>query len=174
MIKKNLSSALLLSLSISAHVHAGEQMDKILSRVEGTYELIEWDDAGKKYLPPTVSARYVIRDGAITWVSYKNSDGKQVNNALYGSYKLTETSFSYGYSNWLEVTTEGSDTKVSREFKPDMASMNLPNMRTLMISVEGNVVRASAGNNIFEFREDGFEQTNKSSGFTRKYRRVVK
>lgn len=172
MIKKILPVAL--ALLMSAHAHAGERMDKILSKVEGTYELIEWDDAGKKYVPPVVSARYVIRDGAITWVSYKNSEGKQVNNALYGSYKLTETSFSYGYSHWLEITTEGADTKVSREFKPDMASMNLPNMRTLTISVEDNVVRASAGNNVFEFRDDGFEQTNKSSGFTRKYRRVTK
>lgn len=172
MIKKILPVAL--ALLMSAHAHAGERMDKILSKVEGTYELIEWDDAGKKYIPPAVSARYVIRDGAITWVSYKNSEGKQVNNALYGSYKLTETSFSYGYSHWLEITTEGADTKVSREFKPDMASMNLPNMRTLTISVEDNVVRASAGNNVFEFRDDGFEQTNKSSGFTRKYRRVTK
>ena len=164
----------LLLLLVSIQAHASEKLDKIIARLEGTYEMIEWDDAGKKFFPPEVSARYVIRDGSIMWIAHKNSDGKRNSNAHYGSYLLTETSFAYGYNNWLEVSVEGDETKISWDPKPEMKSLTLPAMRTFSLSFENNLLRASAGNIYLEFREDGFDFVNKVSGFVRKYRRITK
>lgn len=171
--KKILFSSLLLLLA-SSHSHATEALDKIIARLEGTYEMTEWDDAGKKLFPPAVSARYVIRDGSVMWIAHKNVDGKRNSTAQYGSYTLTETSFAYGYNNWLEVSMEGDSTKASWDPKPEMKAMTLPAMRNFSLSFENNVLRATAGNIYFEFREDGFDYTNKTSGFVRKYRRITK
>lgn len=170
--KKILLSCLL--LLASSQGYASEKLNKIIARLEGTYELIEWDDAGKKLFPPAVSARYVIRDGSVMWIAHKTADNKQTSTALYGSYTLTETSFAYGYNNWLEVSAEGYSTKVSRDPKSEMKDMTLPAMRSFSLSLENDVLRASAGNNYFEFREDGFDYVNKVSGFVRKYRRIAK
>jgi hypothetical protein len=172
-VKKILFSPLFLLL-ISMQAQASEKLDKIVARLEGTYEMIEWDDAGKKLFPPAVSARYVIRDGSIMWIAHKNADGKRSSNAHYGSYTLTETSFAYGYGNWLEVNVEGDETTASWDPKPEMKSLTLPAMRSYSLSFENNLLRASAGNIYLEFREDGFDFVNKASGFIRKYRRVTK
>ena len=54
-----LLSALLLLSTLPAS--AADKLAEIRAKVEGTYELIEWEDGGVKLTPPEVAARYVIR-----------------------------------------------------------------------------------------------------------------
>ncbi len=164
-----LSALLLLSVLPAS---AADKLSEIRSKIEGTYELIEWDDAGVKLTPPDVAARYVIRDGKVTWIAHKNAGGKLVSNAQYGDYVLGENVFAYGYGEWLEVVVEDGQTRVSREPKAEMKSLTLPTMRTFTLTLDKGIVRAVAGPASFEFREDGMDYTHKTSGFTRKYKRV--
>ncbi len=164
-----LSALLLLSVLPAS---ATDKLSEIRSKIEGTYELIEWDDAGVKLTPPEVAARYVIRDGKVTWIAHKNAGGKLVSNAQYGDYVLGENVFAYGYGEWLEVVVEDGQTRVSREPKAEMKSLTLPTMRTFTLTLDKGIVRAVAGPASFEFREDGMDYTHKTSGFTRKYKRV--
>ena len=164
-----LSALLLLSVLPAS---AADKLSEIRSKIEGTYELIEWDDAGVKLTPPEVAARYVIRDGKVTWIAHKNAGGKLVSNAQYGDYVLGENVFAYGYGEWLEVIVEDGQTRVSREPKAEMKSLTLPTMRTFTLTLDKGIVRAVAGPASFEFREDGMDYTHKTSGFTRKYKRV--
>ncbi len=164
-----LSALLLLSVLPAS---ATDKLSEIRSKIEGTYELIEWDDAGVKLTPPDVAARYVIRDGKVTWIAHKNAGGKLVSNAQYGDYVLGENVFAYGYGEWLEVVIEDGQTRVSREPKAEMKSLTLPTMRTFTLTLDKGIVRAVAGPASFEFREDGMDYTHKTSGFTRKYKRV--
>ncbi len=164
-----LSALLLLSVLPAS---ATDKLSEIRSKIEGTYELIEWDDAGVKLTPPDVAARYVIRDGKVTWIAHKNAGGKLVSNAQYGDYVLGENVFAYGYGEWLEVVVEDGQTRVSREPKAEMKSLTLPTMRTFTLTLDKGIVRAVAGPASFEFREDGMDYTHKTSGFTRKYKRV--
>ena len=163
-------SALFLLSSLPAL--AADKFAEIRARIEGTYELIEWDDAGVKLTPPAVAARYVIRDGKVTWIAHKDVGSKKVSTAQYGDYVLSENVFAYGYGEWLEVVIDGDKQQISREPKPDLKAMTLPSMRTFTLTLENGVVRAVAGPASFEFREDGLDYTHKTSGFTRKYRRV--
>jgi hypothetical protein len=160
MIKKILLLPALLLLS-SLTASAADKLSDIRSKIEGTYELIEWDDAGVKLTPPQVAARYIIRDGKVTWISHKNANGKLMSNALYG-----------GYGEWLEVVVEDGQTRVSREPKPDMKSLTLPTMRTLALTLENGVVHAVGTTTRFEFRDEGMTQINTNSGYARKYKRV--
>lgn len=164
----------LLCLLLLSHlpVSATDKLADLRSKIEGTYELIEWDDAGVKLLPPQVAARYIIRDGKVTWISHKNANGKLMSNALYGDFVLSENTFAYGYGEWLEVVVEDGQTRVSRDPKPDMKSLTLPAMRSLALTLENGVVHAIGANTRFEFREDGMTQTNTNSGYARKYKRV--
>jgi len=171
MMKNNLLLSTLLLLS-SLTASAADKLTEIRSKIEGTYELIEWDDAGVKLTPPDVAARYIIRDGKVTWISHKNAHGKLMSNALYGDYVLGESTFAYGYGEWLEVVVEDGQTRVSREPKPDMKSLTLPTMRTLALTLENGVVHAIGTTTRFEFRDEGMTQTNTNSGYARKYRRV--
>ena len=95
-----------------------------------------------------------------------------MSNALYGDYVLGESVFAYGYGEWLEVTVEGGQTRVSREPKPDMKSLTLPTMRTLVLTLDNGVVLAVGATTRFEFREEGMIQINTNSGYARKYKRV--
>ncbi len=165
-----LLSALFLLSALPAT--AADKFAEIRAKIEGTYELTEWDDAGVKLTPPEVAARFVIRDGKVTWIAHKNADGKMVSNAQYGDYVLGESVFAYGYGEWLEVIVEDGKTYVSREPKPDLKSLTLPTMRTFTLTLDKGVVRAVAGPASFEFRDDGMDYTHKTSGFTRKYKRV--
>ena len=164
----------LLCLLLLSHlpVSATDKLTDLRSKIEGTYELIEWDDAGVKLLPPQVAARYIIRDGKVTWISHKNANGKLMSNALYGDFVVSENTFAYGYGEWLEVVVEDGQTRVSRDPKPDMKSLTLPAMRSLALTLENGVVHATGANTRFEFREDGMTQTNTNSGYARKYKRV--
>lgn len=166
----SLLSALLVLCALPAA--AADKLTEIRSKIEGTYELIEWDDAGVKLTPPEVAARYIIRDGKVTWISHKNANGKLMSNALYGDYVMGENVFAYGYGEWLEVVVEEGQTRVSRDPKPDMKSLTLPTMRTLTLTLENGVVHAVGGTTRFEFRDDGMTQTNTNSGYARKYKRV--
>ena len=165
---------LLLSLLLLSHlpVSATDKLTDLRSKIEGTYELIEWDDAGVKLQPPQVAARYIIRDGKVTWISHKNANGKLMSNALYGDFVLSENTFAYGYGEWLEVVIEDGQTRVSRDPKPDMKSLTLPAMRSLALTLENGVVHATGANTRFEFRDEGMTQTNTNSGYARKYKRV--
>ncbi len=165
-----LLSALFLLAALPAS--AADKFAEIRAKIEGTYELIEWDDAGVKLKPPEVEGRYVIRDGKVTWISHKNAGGKMVSNALYGDYVLGESVFAYGYGEWLEVVVEDGQTQVSREPKPDMKSLTLPTMRTLVLTLENGVVRAVGATTTFEFRDEGMIQINTKSGYARKYKRA--
>ncbi len=169
--KKSLLFALL-SLVSSLPAVAGDTLAEIRAKIEGTYELTEWDDAGVKLTPPAVVARYVIRDGKVTWIAHKNTGGKQVSTAQYGDYVLSENVFAYGYGEWLEAIIDGDRQQVSREPKQDLKAMTLPSMRTFTLTLDKGIVRAVAGPASFEFRDDGLDYTHKTSGFTRKYRRV--
>ncbi len=151
---------------------AADKFTEIRAKVEGTYELIEWDDGEAKLTPPEVAARYIIRDGKVTWISHKQTGNKLMSNALYGDYRLDESTFAYGYGEWLEVIVEDGKTRISRDPKPDMKSLTLPAMRTLALTLDNGIVRAVGGITRFEFREDGMDQTNTNSGYTRKYKRV--
>jgi len=169
--KKNrlLCAALLLS---SLTASAADKLSDIREKIEGTYELIEWDEAGVKLTPPQVAARYIIRDGKVTWISHKHANGKQISNALYGDFVLSESAFAYGYGEWLEVVVDQGQTHMSRDPKPDMKSLTLPAMRSMTLTLDNGVVQAIGASTRMEFREDGMTQTNTNSGYARKYKRV--
>ena len=165
-----LLSALFLVSALPAS--AADKFAEIRAKIEGTYDLVEWEDAGVKLTPPEVAARYIIRDGKVTWISHKNVNGKLMSNALYGDYVLGESVFAYGYGEWLEVSVEDGQTRVSRDPKPDMKSLTLPTMRTLVLTLENGVVNAVGATTRIEFRDDGMTQLNTNSGYARKYKRV--
>lgn len=172
LMKNNLLLSTALSLLIAIPVLAADKMATLRAKIEGTYELTEWDDAGIKLTPPAVAARFVIRDGKLTWIAHKKVGDKQVSTAQYGDYVLSENVFAYGYGEWLEAVIEGEHQHVSREAKQEMKAMTLPSMRSFTLTLENNIVRAVAGPASFEFRDDGLDYTHKTSGFTRRYRRV--
>lgn len=163
-----------LALCSALPAAAADKFTEIRAKIEGTYDLTEWEDGGVTLTPPEVAARFVIRDGKVTWIAHKNEGGKLTSNAQYGDYVLGESVFAYGYGEWLEVVVEQGQTRVSRDPKPEMKSLTLPTMRTFTLTLEKGVVRAVAGAASFEFRDDGMDYTNKNSGFVRRYKRVAK
>ena len=59
---------LIASLSFAQSV---PNIEKIKSLIEGSYNLVEWVDGETQLSPPAVSARFIIKDGIVTWtVSY--------------------------------------------------------------------------------------------------------
>ena len=140
--------------------------------IEGSYELTEWTDGGVTLTPPAVSGRYVIRDGLVTWVVHKASDGRELTNAYLGSYQLTSTTFSYGYGNRFSFSTDGQSFRVDRQSPPGFEDMALPRMREFTLKEEGGVLKASYKSARFEFSRDGVIYIDDISKAVRKYRRI--
>ena len=140
--------------------------------IEGSYELIEWTDGSVTLTPPAISGRYVIRDGVVTWVVHKSSGGRELTNAYLGSYKLTETTYSYGYGNRFTFSSDGQSFKVDRQSPPGFEDMMLPRMREFSLTEEGGVLRAGYKSARFEFSPEGLTYVDDISKAVRKYRRI--
>ncbi len=143
------------------------------SLIEGSYELIEWTDGEITLKPPAISGRYVIRDGGVTWVVHKSQDGKMLTNANFGNYRLTATTFNYGYGNFFSMSTDGQSYKVTRDAAAPYADMVLPRMREFSLKEENCIVKASYKSARFEFSRDGVTYIDDVSKAVRKYRRIV-
>lgn len=140
--------------------------------IEGSYELIEWTDGDVTLKPPAISGRYVIRDGAVTWVVHKSHDGKMLTNANFGRYQFGAATFSYGYGSFFSMSTDGQNYQVVREPAAPYADMVLPRMREFALTEENGIVRASYKSARFEFSREGAVYIDEISKAIRKYRRI--
>ena len=52
-----------------------ENIEKIKSLIEGSYNLVEWVDGDTQLSPPAVSARFILKDGIVTWIANKSVGG---------------------------------------------------------------------------------------------------
>ena len=72
---------LIASLSFAQSV---PNIEKIKSLIEGSYNLVEWVDGETQLSPPAVSARFIIKDGIVTWIANKAVGGDQLSFQVLG------------------------------------------------------------------------------------------
>ena len=166
-----LTSALTLIASLS-FAQSAPNIEKIKSLIEGSYNLVEWVDGDTQLSPPTVSARFIIKDGIVTWIANKAVGGDQLSFSGIGAYKITPTTFSYGYSAYaIANRTNGvSDVKLQEAGSPDMI---LPKMRAFDLVNMGKDIKAINGERFWLFSEDGMIYSDPISKNKRVYKRVV-
>ncbi len=166
-----LTSALTLIASLS-FAQSAPNIEKIKSLIEGSYNLVEWVDGDTQLSPPAVSARFIIKDGIVTWIANKSVGGDQLSFSGIGAYKITPTTFSYGYSAYaIANRTNGvSDVKLQEAGSPDMI---LPKMRAFDLVNMGKDIKAINGERFWLFSEDGMTYSDPISKNKRVYKRVV-
>jgi len=166
-----LTSALTLIASIS-FAQSTPNIQKIKSLIEGSYNLVEWVDGDTQLSPPAVSARFIINDGIVTWIANKSVGGDQLSFSGIGAYKVTPTTFSYGYSTYVVAgrTNGVSDVKLQEAGSPDMI---LPKMRAFELVNMGKDIKAINGERFWLFSEDGMTYSDPIGKNKRVYKRVV-
>ena len=166
-----ITSALTLIASLT-FAQSTTDIRKIKSLIEGSYNLVEWVDGDTELSPPTVSGRFIIKDGIVTWIANKSVGGDQISFSGIGAYKVTSATFSYGYSTYAVASrTNGvSDVKLQEAGSTDMI---LPRMRIFDLINIGKDIKAINGERFWLFSEDGMIYSDPISKNKRVYKRVV-
>ena len=107
---------------LCASAASAASIAELRAAIDGVYTLEEWHIDGQVLRPPQVDGRFVLMHGTVMTVLL--NDAQELNrtsNALFGTYVLDETSFSYGYDTRSGFTQTPSTTTVSRT--PGFAGM---------------------------------------------------
>jgi hypothetical protein len=88
------------ALALADNVKADDSLPKIKAAIDGAYILKEWHINEKIFEPPLVEGRIVFLNGTVVSVLINDTNGdRKFTVALFGSYQLSQTSFSYRYDN---------------------------------------------------------------------------
>ncbi len=148
-----------------------EQIKKI---TEGTYDLIEWRDGDKVFVPPEATARFIMADGFLMFTAFKADGKNKVGFANWGEYEFTNGTFSYGYSETLTISTDNEEISVSKVAPYWTVDMILPNMRNFKITHDKDRVKFTYKKALFDFNKNGLIYTDYNTGSVRKYVRAQK
>lgn len=166
-----LVTTLVLTFSLSfAQPAPGLEKAKLL--IEGSYNLVEWMDGDKRLYPQDVSARVIIKDGIFTYASNKSVGSDQLSYSGIGAYKITSSTYSYGYSSYMIASRVNgiSDVQLKESSSPEMA---LPKMRVFDLVSMGKEIKAINGERFWIFSEDGMTYSDPTIKIKRIYKRIV-
>ncbi len=137
--------------------------------LEGTWTLIEWPAEGTVTAPPETGGRWMVRDGIVLAVRFRNGPKSFESSADYGEYKITDTEWSYGYERTqLARGPNAAEAKTTVQLTPTIK------MRTYKIAREGTKVILRATDNASRWEFDGpfFSVIAADGTLTRKYRKI--
>jgi hypothetical protein len=81
-------------------VKADDAAPEIKAAIDGAYILEEWHMGENVFRPPQVEGRVVFLNGAVVSILINNTnEERKFTVALFGAYRLSQSSFSYRYDN---------------------------------------------------------------------------
>ena len=170
MIRRAFITAFLLLLAVRPSGAAENPPSAELRRVlEGTWTLVEWPAEGTVMRPPEAGGRWMVRDGIVLAVRFRNGPKSFESSADYGEYKFTDTEWSYGYErNQLAQGPSAAEAKTTIQLTQPIK------MRTYKITHEGAKVILRATDNASRWEFDGpfFSVIAADGTLTRKYRKI--
>lgn len=171
-LSKNILTALLALTATLSFAQSTPALEKSKSLIEGSYNLVEWMDGDKRLYPPEVSARVIIKDGIFTYASNKSVGSDQLSYSGIGAYKITSTTYSYGYSSYMIASRANgiSDVQLKESSSPEMA---LPKMRAFDLVIMGKDIKAINGERFWIFSEHGMTYSDPTIKIKRVYKRIV-
>ena len=85
--------------------------DKINHLLEGTYELVSWNDGSDEFSPPDVKGRITFYDGKSVFIMHNSIDPENLTTlAWMGEYQLVGDTFGYRYINASTFKTKDGVT----------------------------------------------------------------
>jgi hypothetical protein len=82
------------------NVRADDTAPEIRAAIDGAYILEEWHIGENVFRPPQVEGRVVFLNGAVVSILINNTnEERKFTVALFGTYQLSQSSFSYRYDN---------------------------------------------------------------------------
>ena len=128
---------------------------KILSLLNGMYEVVSWFDGKTLHEPPTVSGRWVFYDGKIiSSIHNRTNENKNKSSFKWGHGSVVDGMFRYTYTETLNVKGIDKFAKMNR---------NLPwsGMRTFKVTLRNNEIEMTSlnGKQTWKITKDGMVYT---------------
>jgi hypothetical protein len=134
--------------------------------IEGVYVLQGWAIDGELFTPPRVEGRFVLVDGvAITILHNRVAVANSHSATLFGRYRLTEKSFSYGYDDAAMIGYTDGVIGSSN-------ALPWPGMREFSIEQKPAATRVYSGQQEFIFSREGFTYA-ENGEVLRRWRRAI-
>jgi hypothetical protein len=134
--------------------------------MEGTWRLEQWQVGDRLLSPPQADGRASIHDGVNLVLLHWSADGSRKSLYGYGTYSLSNGSWTYGYDRYLAYTEGPSGITVSE--RPPFEGR-----RTYAISTDGQKVKLDNDNGRWQLIFEGDVLTYLDNGkLLRKWRRV--
>jgi hypothetical protein len=127
--------------AVSAPAHAESKLAQIREKIEGIYELVEWNDNGVIHKPPQATGRMYEVNGNHFWMAHNETANGSVDYFGTGRYKITENTYSYGYDEEKLVSKSGSNVQLIQPHEAWGKDLVLPHMRTFDLKFENGVVK---------------------------------
>ncbi len=151
MIRRSVITAFLLLLALQQSGAAENAPSADLRKVlEGTWDLIEWPAEGTVMRPPEMNGRWMVHDGIVVAIRFRNGPKSFESSADYGEYKITDTEWAYGYArNQLARGPTAAEAKTTVQLTQPIK------MQTYKITREGAKVILRATDNASRWEFDG-------------------
>lgn len=83
-------------------------VDPAKAAMEGNWRLEEWQADEELLLPPKADGRLSLHDGVIMVLMHRDTQGTRKSFYGYGTYSLTNDTWTYGYDRYVVFTDTGS------------------------------------------------------------------
>jgi hypothetical protein len=137
---------------------------ELRSRLEGTWQLVEWHVDGEVLHPPQVGGRWSNHDGVVMFTAFRNTGNEYESLAGYGSYEIDVTTWSYSYEG-MQITNGAN---------PEDAKVVLGNafpLRSFEVTRRGDAVLLDRPDDHREYEGDEFRLL-RNGTLLRKWRRI--
>ncbi len=148
------------------------RLEKIQSIIEGVYTITEWFDGKQSLGADQFTARTVLQQGQLVWVANSSSEGKSLNYAGIGAYRITPTTFSYGYEKLITSVTTADGDKIDRNLPGWAQDMGLPAMREFALELKGDQVILTNKGARWDMTADGFTYTDLNTKNVRVWKKL--
>ena len=133
---------------------------KILSLINGMYEVASWNDGSKIHLPPAVSGRWVFLDGKVMSIIHNRTDPEAHKAAIgWGHGTVSKGHFFYRYPE--HVTVKGATGEPTLELRSPWEGM-----RSFSVEWKGDGIEmtSESGQQTWVITPEGMVYTDKEWG----------
>ena len=151
-----------------------EKNKKILTLINGMYELVSWYDGKTLHKDPDISGRWVFMDGNIMKIYHNRTNPKNHESSIgWGNGIVSDGKFKYAYHESLRV--KGAKNNLTRSHGPLWDGMRVFKVQ---LKEGGMVMRSESGKQTWEVTKEGMVYTDTAWGedkvfVQRKWKRIA-